>query len=299
MAAVEVTRKVPSFTAAITPPNRPTELIDFTWPSGWATGWPARFLETTEAEDAYVSSLQSAHPGAYLGIQPTALVALPDGAVLVFYNELLTLETMAWQLLGTGVARLTLDLTVPLGSRPLIAERVADDVFSLAEPAFGQGAAYDGGYVYAVGCERRVEPSCFLGRAAATSVTDRTAWRFWTGSTWSSTVGSATPVALAGIANEHAQIGLAKVGALGQWVISTTPMPGFTEQGLVSFAPSLTSPWSAPQTYQLPGCGRTITTNCYGMVVHAELSSGTALGVTYFSLGSRRTERATLPLMPA
>lgn len=278
-------------TAAVAPAGTPAVPVDYVSPSGW----PALFLSPNAGELAAADAVRDLHPYAYAGVQPTSMTTLADGRVVVFYNRMVTLDTMSWQQLGSGVATFTPDPSAPIGSAPLLATRLADDVFSLSEPAFGQAAAYQDGDVYAVGCERTTKPRCYLGRVPTASITSRAAWRFFDGTTWSADLATAAPIDFPDVPNQYAALGLTHLSS-GLWALSTNPMPGFTDVGQVSFAPALTGPWTAPQRFDLPSCGVDITTNCYGLQVHGELSDGATLGLTYFSYGTRRTELATVPI---
>jgi hypothetical protein len=126
----------------------------------------------------------------------------------------------------------------------------------------------DGGYVYMFGTPNGRTGAAYLARVAEASVLTKTAYEYWTGSSWSSTESAATAI----IAAPVAELSVQKNAYTGKWLM--TYMQG-TDIVLRSAA-GPTSTWSSAQVIasdaDYPGL--------YGGFIHP-WSSGSAL---YFAL---------------
>lgn len=108
------------------------------------------------------------------------------------------------------------------------------------------------GYVYAFSTQSDRLGNVYLMRVPNASILYKSAYQYWTGSSWSSSQGAATPL-VAGPAGEMSAAYIS-----GKWIMMYNNDHD-TDQGatVLRYASSPTGPWSAPQTV-LPDSVRTI-----------------------------------------
>ncbi|HPU39057.1 MAG TPA: DUF4185 domain-containing protein [Microthrixaceae bacterium] len=146
---------------------------------------------------------------------------------------------------------------------------------------------------------------CRVGRVPVQSVSTRSTWRFWNGSSW--VVDSAQAVGITpGPSAEDPRAPVA--GATVTWdevhdvyVMGYSPWPGFTDRIFVRVATAPEGPWSDVVTVTLPGCNDTIGANgyyCYAGTVQPELSEPGLLGLGYYdqlvAVGPNRGQYVTV-----
>ncbi|MCA9683195.1 MAG: DUF4185 domain-containing protein [Myxococcales bacterium] len=149
-------------------------------------GGPAEFLAFTSEELDF--NLAQAAAGSRLSLRPLTLIDDPlRHRVLVFYAKSLD-ESAGTSPVGSSIAawaQFDLSPTRPVldadGEEPTL-------LFRAPEPMFGAAAAsVDGESVYVWGCvDRQLDRPCWLAQVGLADAFDRQAWRFWTGSDWSS-----------------------------------------------------------------------------------------------------------------
>ncbi len=190
------------------------------------------------------------------------------GSAWVFYSDMSTQPTgdFSFQTMGTGIA--VWPSPAAPATRPDVGAVPADPtyLFGPDEPMWGNGAILVDGQLYAYACQGAgvSGSSCLVARVASGSVLDRSAWRFWDGTSWNVDWHAAVGVFdgapfLSVVYNAHASSYLA-------WY-----MPPFDGQILVRTAPAPLGPWSEPVNV-----GRGLPSLAhgnwdYGLLAHPEL----------------------------
>lgn len=146
---------------------------------------------------------------------------------------------------------------------------------------------------------------CRVGRVPVQSVSVRSAWRFWNGSSW--VIDAAQAVGITpGPSSQDPRAPVA--GATVTWdethdvyVMAYSPWPGFTDRIFVRVATAPEGPWSDVVTVSLPGCNDTINTDgyyCYAGTVQPALSEPGLLGLGYYdqlvAIGPNRGQYVTV-----
>jgi len=147
-----------------------------------ANGAPVQFIPFTESEEVF----NQPGSGDRIAVWPTSIIRRgPDSAAVLFATVKVGPGTLNYTFLGTGVA------TVSAGSSA--AARRPEPVFRPPDPSFANGAVMVGALVYVYGCARieGLQLGCRVARTTVTDIGERSAYRFWDGSGWSSKVGSA------------------------------------------------------------------------------------------------------------
>lgn len=243
---------------------------------------------------------------------PMSAVATPSGTrdvVTAFFAEVcigpgfLNVEDH-----GVTVVRWTYDPASPPSWTPIRGTIQAQNLFprdkaygsaaiAIADPAAGTG---DGGwFVYGYQCRSPqgagpFQPAdygpCTVGRVPVDSVTSRTAWRFWNGTTWVSDVAQAAAIIPGGGSNPEIPVAAFTVtrdDALDAYVMAYSPWPGFIDRVYVRVAPSPVGPWTTAVPIQLPGCEDRIAAQTYRCYAGSAQpwSSSAAAGVTSLGIG--------------
>lgn len=254
-----------------------------------ASGVPSSFIPVGDAEQAFQAAACSSSDDVYCGMQyafwPGPVVADPARHRILFsYGKLCRGAAdgtpcesgFAGSMIGTGFAQLDMDTRVvtrlPVtDSTPLITSPEGDDPTLMFPPS----GTYTGGallikddYLYAWG-------SSSLARVPVASLQDRTAWRYYDGTSWSSSSADAVSVGLVDGAGGGS---VSYVPALGGYL--NTYMPGLSNTGMFQTAPEPWGPWSTPQAMftGLP----TNTLWDYAMFGHPEYASNGGL-TQYFT----------------
>ncbi len=134
--------------------------------------------------------------------------------------------------------------------------------------------------------------SCTVGRAAALDVDDRSAWRWWDGSSWNADPGSAA--SMVGIPDPSpstdskapvAAFNVAWEPALSRFVMAYSPWPGYTSEMMLRVARTPTGPWSEPVSVSMPGCEDRIGSVgyfCYAGGSHVALTTPGSIGLGHY-----------------
>jgi hypothetical protein len=252
-------------------------------------GAPDELLRPTAAEEAYDvahrmlpdGGCEASPCGGRFATWPSAAVFAPDagGSALVFYS-IVSAAPGAFNFQGIGAGVATWSSFASLPSRP--APALCDGgpptaLFCASDPGYGEGAALVDGSVYTFACTKNgLAFNCQLGRVPYAQATARSAWQFWTGSAWSSDMGSSVT-----LFNGAPILSFFFDPFIGQWM--TVYSEPLSNQVVFRTAPALTGPWSQEgnlfvATYQ-DGNGGT----AYDAVVHPELAEqgGKVQYVTY------------------
>jgi len=167
-----------------------------------ASGAPSYLLAPTDDEAAFIAE----HQGNPCAEQPCgARYAAWPGAPLfdAARNRALIPYGLVWAApgdfnfysVGQSFAVWTDFSSLP--ERPVVAPGAAFPtlLFSQDEPGFGSAVAIDDDTLYAFACvQDSVTFHCLVGQVDLASVLDRSAWRYWDGAEWSSSLASARPV---------------------------------------------------------------------------------------------------------
>jgi hypothetical protein len=234
-------------------------------------GQPAEFLGRTAAEKVKGSD------GSYTAVWPMGATTLPDGRIIVAYSKFhvnLAIGDFTFQAAGLYEYRYPgYDKLAP----PVTATRIADDMW---KPADGEisSPVYANGYVYFTTCEGF---TCFSVRTPTSGLTDRTAYRWWTGTTWSAARADRSPMVFGGnLPSTHPSVQW--MPTLGTFVMADTSMGAPSGTGLVWVADTPQGPWSTPVEIPLPGCEK----GCYLPNIHAA-TSASSVRIAYAMSGDQ------------
>jgi hypothetical protein len=246
-------------------------------------GAPKYFLAPTADEAAFIAAhrgnpCQQQPCGARFAAWPSAAVF--DGA----RNRALIPYALEWaapgdfNFYGVGQSFALWNDFSSSPERPVVAPGSAHPtlLFGQNEPGFGAATAVEGDVLYAFGCVRDgLTFHCLVGQVPLESVLDRSAWRFWDGVQWSTSLPNARPVL-----DAASILSVQYNSYLGQWMaIYSAPL---SNDVLVRTAPALVGPWSDATrlfTADRRGFGGT----SYDAQAHAELieGNGQVLYVSY------------------
>ncbi|MFM7067997.1 MAG: hypothetical protein ACKOYM_00925, partial [Actinomycetes bacterium] len=189
--------------------------------------------------------------------------------------------------------------------QPLVGTVVRHQLFSaLSEDrAWGESALLDptDGVVYAYSCDEdpplpgsTLPPertgSCGLASVPLADVTDRSAWRYWSGSAgWVDDAAAATaldlPPGLDGVEIPRASFTVSFDPVHHVYVMAYTPWPGIVGRLQVRVATLPSGPWTAPVDVQLPGCSDQVagvSFYCYAGTAQPAFSGDGLLGLGYY-----------------
>jgi hypothetical protein len=191
------------------------------------------------------------------------------------------------------------DADLPGPDREALVADVVDDRLipdPLDSGPFGQAAVRVDDLVYLYRCPRSSDP-CQVARVAAdlAAVADRSRYEVWTGRDWvpHGTDGAAAgPMQMPG-SRRGLKPTVAWVEDLGLFVYLDHRMvePGTV---LLRVAADPWGPWSPPAEVDLPGCDGEWPDICFAVEVHEHLSSGGAVGITWFDPAYPRGREAPL-----
>ena len=210
-----------------------------------SSGAPAYFLAPTDDEAAFIS----AHQGDPCAEQPCGarFAAWPGTPVFdAARNRALIPYLLVWaapgdfNFYGVGQSFAVWNDFSALPERPIVSPGTVHPtlLFTQDEPGFGSAAAILGDALYAFGCvQAGLTFHCFLAEVDLESVLDRSAWRFWDGADWSSSITSVEPVF-----DASSIVSVEFNAYLGQWtaIYSAT----LSNDVMLRTAPALTGPWS-------------------------------------------------------
>jgi hypothetical protein len=231
-------------------------------------GAPAEFMPRTPAEKAATDGT------GYTAVWPTGATLLEDGRILIAYTKYrVSKDQTQYTFLGGGLYAYEYQGRRMVGAAP--AERIAE----LWTPADGAVASpiRAGRYVYFTQCEWD-QHTCYSLRAPADQVTDRNAYRWWTGAVWTDDRERRQPMIYGGdhpgrnpavgyLADAHVYVAVDT-----SWGIQST-------SGRVWVAPRPWGPWSAAAKFTLPRC--VSGEGCYTLNPHPAMSTSRMLRVSY------------------
>jgi hypothetical protein len=248
-----------------------------------AAGAPAYFLAPTADEAAFIA----AHQGSPCQEQPCgARFAAWPGAPLfdAARNRALVPYGLVWaapgdfNFYGVGQSFAVWSDFSQLPERPIVSPGSPHPtlLFSQDEPGFGGAAAIDGDELFAFApIQDGLTFHWLLGKVALDAVFDRTAWSFWDGAQWSTSLTSACPVF------DASSIVTVQFNAfVGQWMAVYSAV--FSNDVMLRTAPALTGPWSDEmQLFTADRAGQGGTS--YDATPHAEYAEngGQVLYVSY------------------
>jgi hypothetical protein len=210
-----------------------------------ASGAPTYLLSPTDDEAAFIA----AHAGDPCQEQPCgARYAAWPGAPLfdTTRNRAVIPYGLVWAAPGDfnfyGVGQsfaLWTDFS-SLPDRPVVAPGAPHPtlLFGQDEPGFGSAVAIDGEALYAFACvQDGLTFHCLLGQVDLGSVLDRSAWTYWDGAGWSTSITSAQPVF-----DASSIVSVQFNSFLGVWTaVYSAPL---TNDVMLRTAPALVGPWS-------------------------------------------------------
>lgn len=239
-----------------------------------AAGAPTYFLPPTGDEAAFIA-MHAGNPcrqqpcGARYAAWPSAPVFDgPRNRALVPYS-LVWAAPGDFNFYGVGQSFAVWSDLASVPERPVVSPGSAHPtlLFGQNEPGFGAAAVVEGDTLYAFGCiQDGLNFHCLLASVALDSVLERSAWRFWDGVEWSTSLSAARPVF-----DASSILSVQYNGYLGQWM-ATYSAP-LSNDVLVRTAPSLVGPWSdAARLFAADRKGMGGTS--YDAQAHSELSEG-------------------------
>jgi hypothetical protein len=242
-------------------------------------GAPVEFLPRNPQEKA--DQVQDRH---YTAIWPTGATTLPDGRIVIAYAKYAVRMTppVAFDFLAGGLFSYRYPgwrngglIGANGADRP--AERFADDIWT---PQDGPIASpvYANGYVYFLRCEHF---RCYSARSTVPDLADRTAYRWWTGSDWSSEVTRRAQLTF-GSDVPGRNPSIAWSSTLNVFVMTDTTGGIQSTEGLLWVAHNPWGPWSRAAPFALPGCP---TGGCYTLNVHPDRSPPGTLRVSFATSG--------------
>ncbi len=233
-----------------------------------AKGAPSPLLAFTPEEKAYNDA--SGRPDDRYALWPGSVVDDGMGGGLVYYLKLKVHPGfLNYEFFGSGVARVVAGSTV--------ATREPGLLFPAPGPIFDNAFAMDS-FVYIYGAlPGSSDQSVGVGRAPLEQARDASAYRFWDGSTWSSSPATARAV-LQGIPGA---LTVSKNAWLGQYL--AVHSLAFSNKIVMRVAAHPEGPWSDP-VEALTGAGPS-SGNDYAGREHTELSQdgGQRIYITYFN----------------
>ncbi len=244
-----------------------------------STGAPLYFIPLTDDEDAF----NTAHRGNPCAVSPCGdrWAAWPGPPIwdatgnraFAFYG-LISAAPGAYNFHGVGQSVAVWSDEQSLPVRPVVSPGADHPtlLFGQDEPAWGTAALIDDGMLYAFACDGDpLAPPCYLAQVPPDRATDRSAWRFWDGKSWSGSMNakrslfSGAPSVTVAF-NQH----------LGRWAaIYATPL---SNDVMIRTAAALTGPWSEAKrlfTADKKPAG------AYDANWHPEFDAGNLIYVTY------------------
>ncbi len=197
---------------------------------------------------------------------------------------------------GLAVVDWLYDSTSSPANRPIVANVLNQQIRDTRTYGVSSVMAPDG-LLYASTCEGPLNGGwftdygpCHASRVAPAQVADRSAYEYWTGSTWSSDIGQVGDITMPDlIAQDGSQIPVYPVASYttrydptsGLYVMAYSPWPGFTDQVVVRVATSPVGPWTAPVQVFMPGCHDSVNGTayyCYAGTAQPQFNVGSLLG---------------------
>jgi hypothetical protein len=235
------------------------------------TGIPTEFMPRTPPE------LADRKPGVnYEAVWPTGNTQLPDGRIIIAYAKYkVLLKKKNFVFLGAGLFqyRYTNVKALLNGGH---ADRIASDIWTAADGEV-RSPIYANGYVYFSQCQNL---RCYALRTTPAKLADRSSYRWWTGSGWSSSSFDRQSMQ---VASNHPG-GNASVVRLnsGIYAMADTEAGSVSTTGLLWVSPHPWGPWSAAASFTFPRCP---PPGCYGLNIHPADSTSNLIRVSYATTG--------------
>lgn len=242
-------------------------------------GAPSYFIAPT-ADEAAFNSDHRGNPckvtpcGARWAVWPGSPVwDAPRNRALIFYG-LIYAEPGDFNFHGEGQAVAVWNDYAALPQRPVITPGAAHPqlLFQKGEPPWGTAALIDHGQLYAFGCDsdsNGLSPPCYLARVDPAQVLDRSAWRFWDGSSF-------TAEGKTAVFTGAPSMRVAYSAHLGLWAaIYCEPL---SNRVVIRTASELSGPWSSAQ---LLFEAQKDPAGAYDANWHPEFDDGNTLYVTF------------------
>jgi len=232
---------------------------------------PTEFLPRTAAERADRKSGDH-----YQAVWPTGSTELPDGRIIISYAKYrVLLKQKDFEFLGAGLFEYRYQGPAALTAGGH-ATRIASDLWT-AEDGEVRSPVYVDGYVYFNQCQ---DLRCQSLRTTPNALADRSSYRWWTGSEWSSNRYRAADI----IVGSNHPGGNASVVRLrsGGYAMADTEVGSVGTSGLIWVAPHPWGPWSRASGFDFPRCP---APGCYGLNIHPSQSTDDRLRISYATNG--------------
>jgi len=223
--------------------------------------------------------------------------------VIVFMENVCLGSAHIGESRGLSVVDWTYDSTHPPANQPIVANVLNQQIRDTRTYGVSSVVAPDG-FLYASTCDGPINGGwftdygpCHTSRVAPSSVADRSAYQYWTGTTWSSDITQVGDITMPDLtAQDGSQIPVYPVASYttrydadsGLYVMAYSPWPGFTDQVVVRVGTSPVGPWTAPVQVFLPGCHDSIAGAayyCYAGTAQPQFDVGSLLGSSALGIG--------------
>jgi hypothetical protein len=232
-------------------------------------GAPVEFLPRTGEERTRTVEGES-----YVAVWPTGATELADGRVIIAYTK---------YVVSGGQTRFRFEAAGLYEYRPPAdgdlrdagpARRLADDLWGPGDGAIASPVAA-GEWVYFTHCEKS---RCYSLRAPAGDLTERGAYRWWTGSGWDHDKANREPMTY-GSDRPGRNPPTAYLPDSGVYATVDTSGGIQSSTGLIWVARQPWGPWSRVAKFPLPAC--TSEDGCYTLNLHPGMSDADTLRVSY------------------
>ena len=234
-------------------------------------GVPTEFLPRTAAERADRKSGDH-----YQAVWPTGSTQMPDGRIIISYAKYRVLvKQKDFEFLGAGLFeyRYRTPSAFAVGGH---ATRIASDLWT---PDDGEvrSPVYADGYVYFNQCR---ELRCQSLRTTPDRLADRTSYRWWTGTEWSSNRDQAQDIVL-GTSHPGGNASVVRLRS-GGYAMADTEVGVVATSGQIWVAANPWGPWSPAASFAFPRCP---APGCYGLNIHPSQSTADYLRISYATNG--------------
>ncbi|GHO47803.1 DUF4185 domain-containing protein [Ktedonospora formicarum] len=197
-----------------------------------AKGAPYQFVPFTADEQAYNDS--TGKPDDRIALWPGSVINYQGGGLVYSYKLKVQPGFLNYQFMGIALARVQAGKTV--------ATREPGLLFTYPEPDF-VNAMIDNNTIYVFGRPHNMDTSngpYVAARAPLAQATNRSAYTFWNGSSWTSDVNQVAPL----FTNVPGAMTVSYNSYLGQYLAVYSQ--GLSNNVVLQTAPSIVGPWSSP-----------------------------------------------------
>ena len=232
---------------------------------------PTEFLPRTPAERADRKSGDH-----YQAVWPTGSTLLPDGRIIISYAKYrVLLKKKDFEFLGAGLFEYRYRGPAALTDGGH-ATRISSDLWTRNDGAV-RSPVYADGFVYFHQCG---DLRCQALRTTPDQLTNRAAYRWWTGSDWSSDRNQAQDIVV-GSSHPGGNASVVRL-ASGGYAMADTEVGVVATSGRLWVAPNPWGPWSPAATFDFPRCPKP---GCYGLNLHPSQSTADQLRISYATNG--------------